>query len=57
MYSNLGDKKGILEKNIKFKHFFFCVIPEMPVRLAHKQTVNTRPTYVKNKSVINLHMV
>ena len=27
---NLGDRKGILEKNIKFKHFFFCVIPEMP---------------------------
>ena len=24
MYSNLGDKKGILEKNIKFKHFFLC---------------------------------
>ena len=58
MYSSkCRRQRGILEKNIIIKDFFSVSFLKWVICFARKQTVNTRPTFVKNKSVINLHMV
>ena len=54
MYSSVG---AILEKNIIIQTFpLLCHSgTELSVSLVNKRS-NTRPTFVKNKSVINLHI-